>query len=146
MDYPVGPQVAERNDTLLGMLGENRLAWADGSSPGTYFRQAFQTAASGFQVIDSQTQSIIVPYSVVGRSIIADLCSAFEPRRNFELLRRAQRFSIAVFPYQLAALKEAGAVHEVGDGTGILFLNEKYYGSETGLNAAGTEQMEFSIA
>jgi CRISPR-associated endonuclease/helicase Cas3 len=104
------------------------------------------SAAAAFEVIDSHTQSILVPYGQEGKAIISDLCAAFEPRRNFDLLRRAQRFSINVFPYQLEALKDANAVYETGDGTGILYLNEKYYSPEIGLNVAGTEQMEFTIA
>jgi CRISPR-associated endonuclease/helicase Cas3 len=146
MDYPVGPAMAERDDTLLNMLAENRLAWPAGGAPRNYFRQAFMSAAAAFEVIDSHTQSILVPYGQEGKAIISDLCAAFEPRRNFDLLRRAQRFSINVFPYQLEALKDANAVYETGDGTGILYLNEKYYSPEIGLNVAGTEQMEFTIA
>ncbi|MBL8241489.1 MAG: CRISPR-associated helicase Cas3' [Bryobacterales bacterium] len=146
MDYPIGASKAERDDTLLNMLAENRLAWPDGGVPKNYFRQAFQSAATAFEVIDSQTQSVLVPYGEDGREVIAELCASFEPRRNFALLRKAQRFSINVFPHQIAALKNANAVYEAGDGTGILYLNEKYYSLETGLNAAGTEQMEFTIA
>jgi CRISPR-associated endonuclease/helicase Cas3 len=146
MDYPVGPSLAQRDDTLVNMLAENRLAWGGGEAPRNFLRQAFMSAAAAFAVIDSQTQSVLVPYGEDGRRIIAELCAAFEPGRNFELLRRAQRYSINVFPYQLAALKDANAVYEAGDGTGILFLDEKYYSPVTGLNIAGTEQMEFTIA
>ena len=61
MDYPVGPAQAERNDTLLNMLAENKSAVAGRSTPPpVYLRQAFKTASDAFQALDANTRGVIV--------------------------------------------------------------------------------------
>jgi CRISPR-associated endonuclease/helicase Cas3 len=144
MDYPVNADLAERDDTLLNMLGENKLAVT--GSPPIYIRQSFMTAARAFQAIDSNTQGIVVPHTAQGKAIIAELSSAWDAEKEFALLRRAQRFTVNVFPHVLDRLQRAHAVHEVQEGTGILYLEDKYYSNEFGLSVEGTEEMEFNNA
>jgi CRISPR-associated endonuclease/helicase Cas3 len=147
MDYPVKPDQAERDDNLLNMLSENKLAVdARPAPPPIYLRQAFMTAAEAFQSIDANTRGVVVPYSVEGKAIISDLCSAHEPEKQFALLKRAQRFSVNVFPKVLEKLQDARAVYEAQEGTGILYLDERYYSKQFGLNVEGTEEMEFKNA
>ena len=147
MDYPVDPGQAERDDTLLNMLAENRLA-VDGCTPrpSVYFRQAFKTAAEAFQSIDANTRGVIVPYMRRGKAVFAEQWAAYELEKQFPLLKRAQQFSVNVFPQVLKRLEQTRAVYEVQEGTGILCLHEKYYNSEFGLNVEGTEEMEFKNA
>jgi len=144
MDYPVGTDRAERDDTLLNMLSENRLAVERcRPCPGVYLRQAFMTAAGAFQSIDAGTRGVVAPYGVNGRRVIAELCSARQVDKQFGLLKRAQRLTVEVFPHVLEGLEEAGAVYEAQEGTGILCLDEKYYNGDFGLNVEGGEEMEF---
>jgi CRISPR-associated endonuclease/helicase Cas3 len=145
MDYPVGPNQAEREDTLLRMLAENSLAVAARPAPPpTYVRQAFMTAAEAFQAIDSNTRGVVVPYGAEGKAVIGELCSAAWQEKRFALLKRAQLFTVNVFPFVLGKLQEAGAVRECQEGTGILYLDEKYYNADFGLNVEGTEEMELN--
>jgi CRISPR-associated endonuclease/helicase Cas3 len=147
MDYPVGPDKAQRNDTLLNMLAENKLAVSGCTPrPSVYMRQAFMTAAEAFEPIDSNTRGVIVPYASEGRTIISQLCAAYELDQQFGLLKRAQRFTVNVFPQILDRLHRSHAVHEVQEGTGVLYLEEKYYNDDFGLNVEGTEEMEFQSA
>jgi CRISPR-associated endonuclease/helicase Cas3 len=147
MDYPVGPDQAERDDTLLNMLAENRLAVAGCTPrPSVYLRQAFKTAAEAFQSIDANTRGVIVPYMRRGKAVIAELCAAYELEKQFQLLKRAQQFTVNVFPNVLDGLQRAHAIHEVQEGTGILYLEEKYYNDDCGLNVEGTEEMELKNA
>jgi CRISPR-associated endonuclease/helicase Cas3 len=126
------------------MLAENRLAVAGCTSrPPVYLRQAFQTAAEAFQSIDANTRGVIVPYMRRGKAVIAELCAAYELEKQFRLLKRAQQFSVNVFPHVLSRLEGARALYEAQEGTGILCLHEKYYNSDFGLNVEGTEDMEF---
>jgi CRISPR-associated endonuclease/helicase Cas3 len=144
MDYPVGPDKAERDDTLLRMLGDNSLAVAASVPPPPIFmRQAFKTAAAAFEPIDANTRGVIVPYTPAGQAIIGELCAAHEVEKQFSLLRWAQRFTVNVFPDVLERLQQARAVHEVQEGTGILFLDEKYYSNDYGLSEKGDEEMQF---
>jgi CRISPR-associated endonuclease/helicase Cas3 len=148
MDYPVGPEQAEREDTLLNMLSENRMAVVSAPTPPKIlFRQAFMKAGDAFEAIASQTRGVIVPYGDEGRKVIAELCAAFDPEKQFGgLLRRAQQFTVNVFPYVLEQLQNNHGVHEVQQGTGVLYLNARFYSEEFGLNVEGSEKMEFQDA
>ena len=55
----------------------------------------FREAAAAFRWIDSATTPVVVPYGDEGRRIIEELTEADEPR--FDLLRRAQRHTVAVY-------------------------------------------------
>jgi CRISPR-associated endonuclease/helicase Cas3 len=144
MDYPVGPKEAERHDTLLNMLSENGLAVGGCSPrPPVYLRQAFRTASEAFQAIDANTRGVIVPYTSEGRAVVGDLCAAYEVKKQTKLLKRAQQFTVNVFPWVLERLQRSNAVYEAQPGTGILCLHDKWYNDEFGLNEEGTEEMEF---
>lgn len=147
MDYPVGPEQAERDDTLLNMLAENKFAVIGCiPRPSVYLRQAFKTAAEAFQAIDASARGVIVPYMRKGRAVITELCAAKELERQFKLLRRAQQFTVSVLPNVFDRLQRAHAVHEVQEGMGILYLDEKYYNTDFGLSIEGMEEMGFQDA
>ena len=78
--------------------------------------------------------------------MLAELAAAFELEEQFGLLKKAQRFTVNVFPWQLKALDDAGAIYEAQEGTGILCLQGRFYSEEIGLNGEGTEEMEFQGA
>lgn len=147
MDYPVGPKEAERIDNLLNMMAENTFAVKERSTaPPIYLRQAFKTASEAFEPIDATTRGVIVQYTINGKAVINELCKAFEPKKQFGLLKQAQRFTVNVFPWVLEKLQREQAIHEVQKGTGILYLEEKYYNDVSGLNIEGSEEMEFKSA
>jgi CRISPR-associated endonuclease/helicase Cas3 len=147
MDYPVPAAGAGREDTLLNLLSENKMAVSECSPrPPHYLRQAFMTAGAAFQAIDGDTRGVVVPYGSEGKAIISELCSARELEKQFGLLRRAQRFSVNVFPHVLEKLEKVEAVFEAQRGTGVLCLREQYYSDEFGLCVEGTERMEFENA
>lgn len=145
MGYPVS---IGHDDTLLNMLSSNTLALEDykrtkRQAPTIYLRQAFMTAAKAFKAIDAPTRGVIVPYGNEGKQLINDLCSAYLPDKEFELLRRAQQFSVNVFPNVLEKLSKALVVREVQDGTGILYLTDsRYYSPEFGLSETPEGKME----
>jgi CRISPR-associated endonuclease/helicase Cas3 len=147
MSYPVRPDAAMRADTLLNLLAENSLAVHDytqhrSSAPPLHLRQAFMTAAQAFRAIDAPTQGVIVPYGNEGRELVAQLCGAFKPELQFDLLRRAQQFSVNVFAQVFDALQRADAIAEIGDGIGIYHLRAEYYSEEFGLSETPVALME----
>jgi CRISPR-associated endonuclease/helicase Cas3 len=143
MDYPVDSRTAERDDTLLNMLGENTMAVNECRTPPPfYLRQSFMTAADAFEAIEAPTQGVIVPYSRAGEDMIAELCSTFEIKKQFSLLKRAQQFTVNVFPNVMRTLQQARALHEVQEGTGILYLDKRFYSGEFGLSDTVTGDME----
>jgi len=132
---------------LLNMLAENTLAVKGcPNPPPVYLRQAFMKAADAFQAIDASTRGVIVPYGPDGAGVISELCASWEPKKQFKLLKRAQQFTVNVFPHILEALQRDHALNEVQAGTGILYLDERWYGDEVGLNTEGTEEMGFHDA
>lgn len=143
MDYPVAAKEVGRDDNLLNMLAENGMAVQIRKTPPSIFlRQSFMAAARAFKVINAPTQGIIVPYTDVGKATINDLCSAFEPQKQFELLKRAQQFAVNVFPQMLQRLQEVYAVHEVQEGTDILYVDSRYYHDDFGLTEEPSNPME----
>lgn len=148
MDYPVFDRTLGHNDTLLNLLSINSQATAQhgttkGQAPNIYLRQSFMAAAKAFKAIDAPTRGIIVPHGEMGRAIITALCAAYMPDKEFDLLRWAQQFSVNVFPQTLERLTQAGAVQEILEGTGILFLaDSRYYSPEFGLSETPDGKME----
>ena len=145
MDYPIAASEAGRNDTLLNMLAENSLA-VGGTAPPIYLRQSFMTGARAFKAIDAPTQSLIVPYSEAGKAVINGLSSSFDPEKEIGLLKQAQQFTVNVFPQVLHRLQQAGVVHEVQEGTGILYVEARYYHEDFGLTETPSGLMEMHNA
>lgn len=145
MGYPVS---VGHDDTLLNLLSSNTFALEDykrtkRQAPAIYLRQAFMTAAKAFKAIDAPTRGVIVPYGDEGKQLINDLCAAYLPDKEFELLRRAQQFSVNVFPNVLEKLSKALIVREVQEGTGVLYLaDSRYYSAEFGLSETPEGKME----
>jgi CRISPR-associated endonuclease/helicase Cas3 len=149
MDYPVKAPPAQRDDTLLRMLGENSMAVDDARIAGvTRFglMQSFYSAAQAFRVIDCQTQGVVVPFRKEGRDLIAELSAAHDLASEFRLLRKAQQFTVNVFPYEMECLRRKEAVYEAQRGTGVSCLREAFYSNEFGLALDGSERMESMIA
>jgi CRISPR-associated endonuclease/helicase Cas3 len=149
MDYPVKASISQRDDTLLRMLGENGMAVDDAKRAGLKrggLMQSFASAAQAFRAIDCQTQGVVVPFRKEGIDLIAELSAAHDLASEFRLLRRAQQFTVNVFPHEMESLKRKDAVYEASKGTGVLCLREGFYSNEFGLALDGSERMESLIA
>ena len=148
MGYPISANQIGHDDTLLNLLSDNTHVVSDywrtkRQMPTVYLRQSFMTAAKAFKAIDAPTRGVIVPYSNDGKELINDLCGAYLPDKEFELLRRAQQFSVNVFPNVLAKFTKDGIVREIRVGTGILYLTDsRYYSQEFGLSETPEGNME----
>lgn len=135
-------------DTLLNLLSRNTLAVNDYAqttrrAPEIYLRQSFMTAAKAFKAIDAPTRGVIVPFGEEGKAIVNALCAAYVPDKEFELLRRAQQYSVNVLPYLLETLSKVEVLKEIQEGTGILYLTEpRYYSEEFGLSDTPEGLME----
>ncbi|MCW2311082.1 CRISPR-associated helicase Cas3' [Rhodoferax antarcticus] len=148
MVYPVSEKVIGHSDSLLNLLTLNTKATTEhcrikGQAPNIYLRQSFMAAAKAFKAIDAPTRGVIVPYGQAGKDLIADLCGAYMPDKEFDLLRRAQQFSVNVFPNVLETLQKYGVVQDIRQDTGILFLTDsRYYSNEFGLSTTPEGNME----
>lgn len=136
MDYPVN---SSRRDTLLNMLSSNSLAALDfqranRNIPSINLRQSFMTAAKLFKSIDAPTQSVIVKYDKAGSDLVARLCAAFDIDKQYPLIKKAQQYSINLFPFEFERLSKQNALHKVQEGTEIFYLDNQYYSKITGVS------------
>jgi len=144
MSYPVD---VGREDSLLELLSTNGLSVEiykriNSKLPDIYFRQSFKAAAEKFKSIDAPTQGIVVPYGIAGKEIIADLFSKFAVEQQFSLLKKAQRYTVNVFPNIIKKLQEQHAIQEVPE-IGVLVLKAEYYHKDFGLSTEKVNDMEF---
>ncbi len=147
MGYPVSGDLVGRSDTLLNLLSVNSMAVADymrsqSAPPVNFLRQSFMAAAKAFRVIDAPTQGVIVQYGKEGARLVAELCAAYEVEKQFELLRRAQQFTVNIFPNEFQKLLKLDALHEVQQGTEIYYLDKRYYSKDFGLSTEPVSEQE----
>ncbi len=150
MAYSVGKEYGF-DDTLLNMLSTNNNAVSEykrknrDNYPDIILRQSFMTANKIFRVIGAGTQGIIVPYGKTGEDIIGDLCASFELEKDYNLLKRAQRFTVNVYPYMIQKLVEADAIFETQENSGIYCLKSEYYSNKYGLSDEIVNDMNLYI-
>ena len=140
MNYKVGVHSSiGQEDDLFDLLSMNSLAVkayqrTSQAFPDIFLRQSFQTAAKAFQVFDMPTRSIVVQYGNAGKELVAKLCSAIMLEKQYELLKKAQRYSVNLYPYEFETMEKTGAIHEVQPGAAIYYLEEQYYSDDFGWN------------
>ncbi|MDA3786530.1 MAG: CRISPR-associated helicase Cas3', partial [Deltaproteobacteria bacterium] len=147
MKYSLTEKQAGRPDTLLNLLSDNPLNVGREQDPNkAIFRlqQSFKSAGQAFKAIDAPTQAVIVPYGE-GKDIIAGLCAEFEPANAYGLLKKAQKYSVNVFPNIWDKLIKAKAVYPVQKGEEIYYLDERYYSKEFGVSTEVVAEMDTAI-
>ena len=148
MSYAISRKELGRDDTLLNLLSlnseaVNEFARVHRKAPALHLRQSFMAAGKAFKAIDTPTQGLIVPYGSEGKELVNDLCAAYQPENEYELLRRAQQFSVNVFPVLFDTLTKAHAIREIRADTGIYYLADaRYYSEDFGLSETPNGYME----
>jgi CRISPR-associated endonuclease/helicase Cas3 len=125
-------------DTILNLLTLNINAIEaykriNKASPRIQIKQAFMSGCEKFNLIDTKTRGIIVPYGEDGVELICDLCQCTDVKKQLILIRKAQRFSVNVYENVFVRLKDNDAVHEVIKDSNIYFLDSEYYDPDFGL-------------
>lgn len=143
MFYPVKLTEFGVEDSLFNLLSRNERSCTalarSGSSVKITFPHGFKIAGRYFQAIDSLTKGVIVPYCE-GKDIIIRLCASRSEIEIFDLLRKAQRFSINLYDYQVKALFAEGAIHETQANSGVYYLEDNYYSEKYGLDMEGRKE------
>jgi CRISPR-associated endonuclease/helicase Cas3 len=147
MSYPIN---GERDDNLLNMLSENTLALGEyirinNDAPNIFFRQSFKSAAEYFKFIDAPTVGVVVPFEAEGKEIISELLSQFAYEERFKILRKAQRYTVNVYPNQLEELVKQSVITQVPD-IGVYMLNDdRFYHHAFGLSKNPIQEYESLI-
>jgi len=114
---------------LLHMLGSNAAVRDKSLFP--MLGQSFASASAAFKAIDSAATSIVVPYGN-GKNILADLLSADAMYRKKELLRKAQRYSVNIFPNIKKIISKNSGLYYY-DNCCVIVLQESFYDAEMGV-------------
>lgn len=151
MSYPVDETSAVgRSDDLFELLSLNRQSVAayrrthNSESPQIPLKQSFQSAAKSFYAIDSPTRGVVVPYGAEGKQLVIDLCAAQFLDKRYDLLKKAQRYSVNLFPDELKRMTADGkkAIRYVQEGFDVLYLDQQYYSNEFGWSEEIVNEME----
>ncbi|CAD6532328.1 hypothetical protein LMG28727_02922 [Paraburkholderia kirstenboschensis] len=140
MSYPLTDDGVGYSGTLLELLSTNERLVREykyrHNTPPTYlFRQPFMTASQLFMAIDAPTQGIVVPYGKEGMALVDDLCGSPNLAKASSLLRKAQRYTVNVFPNVFEKLSNMGALRPISDELRIYTLDRPYYNEHFGLSA-----------
>ncbi len=95
----------------------------------------FETAACLFRIIRDDQAQILVPYDTGARRL-RDGLRRGEPV-TFQLIRRAQRYTVGVYRHDLDSLLARGAVEEHEESGLFLLVNDAAYSRERGLAFEG---------
>jgi CRISPR-associated endonuclease/helicase Cas3 len=150
MAFPVSRNAFGRDDDLLSLLSTNAQSVnaymaEQRQAPPLHLRQSFMSAAKAFKAIDSATEGVIVTYGK-GERIITELSALSRFDDKSKLLKEAQRYSVNLFPHEMAKLKEKRRLYEAWEGSGIYCLDERNYSEEFGVSLDDVAEMKTLIA
>lgn len=133
LNYPV----KKTSLNLFSLLGEgsdalNHYKRTHGSAPFLVFKSSPKTVGKYFNVIDSPTTSVLVPYKK-GADLIADLNGELKPEEYAPTLKKAQQYMVNIFQPELMTLQKNGAVYPLLNGD-ILALTSNAYALEFGVD------------
>lgn len=139
------------DDTLLNLLSsntKNNFAQKNFQRAQQGFRpllmQSFMAAGKAFKAIDAPTNSVIVPFKE-GAQLITELCACnnnFSAKEFHRLLKKAQKYSVNVFPNVWEILEKNEALIEI-QGEGVYYLKEEFYNDDFGLTKEASQTMSY---
>lgn len=95
------------------------------------FCQSFRTAGAFFQVIEQETESVVVPYGE-GKSVIEKIAGHHTLSEEIKYLKEAQQYSVNLYQWVFECLAKEGALDALGE-TGVFVLKEEYYDAWSGV-------------
>lgn len=146
MDYKLPAVQLGQDDSLLNLLSHNpNNSIVRESGRFGMLRHSFKTAAQHFKAIDAPTQAVIVPWGE-GKQLITELCglNRYEIARYRNCLKRAQKFSVNVFPNDWRKLQHQQAIHPIGE-EAVFYLDKRYYSNEFGLATEAVNKAQTDI-
>ena len=122
-------------NTIFDLLSRNEAGFQraeeNGDDPNLCFSHAFRDAGYAFEVIDSHTESVLVPYAAGKSMILAFNDRYFDRKKIGEQMRTAQQYMVNLFSYELKKLSSLGALRQTE--SGVMALREEYYNDTFGV-------------
>ena len=135
-DKDISYNVCEIGDTLFNLISRNKKRFEICNNKQIkYCGQAFKTAGKLFNVIDSNTTDVIVPYNEEANEIISKLNSDITPNEAIEILRKAQKYIVGLYSSTSKKLADRNGMYALK--CGAMALNKEYYNGEYGLDIDG---------
>lgn len=133
------PLPATTDQDLLNLLSLNRHRNKEKGMK--YCGQAFKTAGRLFEVIDSKTTDVLVPYNEDAEKIIVQLGSEQNPHELMKLLRQAQKYAVSIYSGTEQALQRESAIHTLSCGHDqqciVQVLDHRFYDADYGITTEG---------
>ncbi len=122
--------VPKHNTSIFELLSTNE-KWC--KSDKYFHHQAFKEAGICFEVFDSETIDVIVPYGN-GQRIIEEMnsCPEWNLWRKAELVKNAKSYTVSLYSWQYKKMEEEGTLHWCMNGT-IAYVTSENYDNATGL-------------
>ncbi len=147
LNYPLPKFKTSIYELLFRLDTDENKAYIKG--PGRQYPLAtlasYKTAFSHFEVIDANTQSVLVPYGE-GKELISQLIG-YEPINDYQVfLKKAQQYSVNLFQHDFEALKQNNQLIVVQFGTfNIYAAKETAYDDQFGISVQGEAQLDDCI-
>ena len=122
---------------LLSMNASRRSLCQDPKGNLWYLSQAFKTAGQMFRVIADQTVPVLVPYDNAAEELILKTETDMPVWEQFQLLRKAQKYVISIYPGMEKELLKAGAIRKTP--CGLYVLKKEFYDPDIGIDLNGKE-------
>lgn len=129
MDYPIN-----NNESVYAMLSNNDYGKQNyynktGKTFSHCIPHAFQSASINFNVIENNTRSVVVLYGEAEELIDqyrAQPAHVFT-KEKVQIIKKLQRYSVALYEWQLQRLSKQQALTILDEETGIIILDGNYY-------------------
>ena len=130
-------------NTIFDLLSANEAGFqkADerGESPELCYMQAFRDAGRAFEVIDSHTEAVLVPYGD-GKELIVEFNDIqFDKQQIGKKMNVAQQHMVNLFSYELQKLAQLGGIWRTE--SGVMALREEYYNEAFGVQTEEQSNM-----
>lgn len=132
--YPL-PETTDQD--LINLLSLNKERVKKKCSHLEFCGQAFKKAGGFFEVIDSDTRAVIVPYNEDAKEITAALGSEQNPKEIAKLLRKAQKYTVNIYSGTCQKLENEAAIYDIKCGNNekcvVTILNDGFYNDDSGI-------------
>lgn len=133
--YPLKDKSTDKD--LINLLSLNNERIKQSNRELLFCGQAFKKAGGLFEVIDSDTKAVIVPYNEDAKEIIIALGSETNPKEIVRLLRKSQKYSVNIYSGTEQKLNEQSALHDIKCGNNdnciVTILDSRFHNSEFGI-------------
>ena len=114
-------------DRVFSVAGEALTKQAMYQYTDKLFALPFETYAKNFQLIESDTISVVVACDAYSRTLVEGI-----QQNGYGDIRKLQKYAFSVYPYEFEQLRQQGVVEDFGSGIWCL-TNLDYYDQEVGV-------------